>query len=1071
MKSISKGSRTEADIRTGENTEFPGNIEKLSDKLNAPGAIYGCAPFWAWNSHMDGQNIKKTLQMLKKNGFGGAFVHPRPGLTNEYLSEEWFSLWGEALEEAKKLGMKLYIYDENTYPTGYAGGHIMSMLPDCAARSVKVRIFISQQELENFLSEPGRAPEEKKLLKIYKASFEEGILTIQRDITEEGPESLEGWGGAFVAACPQQPYASVWFGGFPNTDILRPEVTKALLDTTYEEYWRRFGEDFGEWIPAVFSDEPGISPGSVDLEDTMAFPYSSYLAAEFYERRGYSLEDNMVSLVLDIPGIPGEVQAAQVRYDYYCTLRELWAENFAEPVSRWCEEHHIAWTGHFLDEHWPYPWGCCSPAVMSMYEYMQWPGIDMLMSHMLKEDGTSPMLLSVKELSSAGGQMGKERLLCECYGAGGWDASISDFKRIGDWLAVNGINFFNQHLTLESVSGIRKHEHPQSFDSREPWWEEYGRLTAYYARISCLLSEGSTENQLLVLHPTTSWFLKRPQEQKGDILWKFEDMPSDDFVKTYVKLLMDMSEENIGYDLGDEFLMQRHGVVEDGRLRVGKCAYKAVLIPGEMEHMMSSTVLLLQEAKAQGADIITLGDGCKYREGREWFGDVLPARHIKREEIIEELKSQGYQTVKIEGKGITCKKTVRDDGLALFFFVNSTPKKKSNKVSLPKGRLLEIDLFTGRSQTFTFRKGEAADSFWLDLETCQSRMLCLDTKTGYSGEAVQKPDAAVIRGEEKIWQLEPGKVSLLGDNVLVVDYGTLFLRDKIYQDIYVMEACDKVYKAHGLEQNPWDMAVQFKKAYTDRNHFRENSGFIMAYHFQIEEVPDKLCLAAEQPGLSLLKVNGTEVSWEEGKYFLDDNMGIADIRKYVHTGDNTALIEVSPFDLNMEIQPVCLLGDFCLMEGEDDFVIRRGRPLRNGDLREQGIVFYGGRVSYEYTVSFEKKPHECRLILPEYEASALSIYVNGQYAGQAGIGMGEEYPIEKFCIQGVNLIRIELSCSLKNLFGPFHTPEVIRNSAWPGAWRQAPIYGKPAPGDYDTIRYGLKGNISLKTVAGGKLPT
>lgn len=1044
------------------------SIEEIR-KLIEPDAIYGSAPFWAWNSDMDAGKIKKTLQSLKDNGFGGAFVHPRPGLTNEYLSEEWFSLWREALEEARKLGMKLYIYDENTYPTGYAGGHIMSMLPDCAARSVKVRIFGTKKELVDFLDDAGRAPEEKCFLKLYEAELQEGSLDIQRDVTEESWEEYK-FSGCLVAAFPQQPYASAWFGGFPNTDILRPEVTRALLDTTYEEYWKRFGEEFGELIPAIFSDEPGISPGSVELEDPMAFPFSRYLAAEFYDRRGYSLVDNMVSLVLDIPGIPGGVQASRVRYDYYCTLRELWVENFAEPISRWCREHHIAWTGHFLDEHWPYPWGCCSPAVMSMYEYMQWPGIDMLMSHMLRGDGRSPMLLSVKELSSAGEQMGKERLLCECYGAGGWDASVTDFKRIGDWLAVNGVNFFNQHLTLESVSGARKYGHPQSFDSREPWWEEYGRLTPYYARISSLLSAGRAKHRLLVLHPTTSWFLKTPSEQKGDILWKFEEMPADYPVKTYIGLLMELADENIGYDLGDEFLMGRHGRVDKGRLYVGRCSYTAVVIPQEMEHMMSSTAALLEEAAASGVDVISLGENCKYRDGREWFGPKLSARLVDRGTLSEEMKRAGYQPVNLEGKGISCRKIVLNNGKngeALLFLVNSTPERQSGRMSLTDGTLWETDLFTGETRTFAFGEGESLASFSLELETCQSRMLYLvpDAGEGNGTAAVRSGNICdpCREKKEKEYQLEPQNIRLLEDNVLVVDYGTLFLRDKVYSDIYVMEACDKVYQAHGLEKDPWDMSVQFKKTYTDKNNFKENSGFIMAYYFEIEKIPERLYLAAEQPGISRLKVNGREVSWEEGRYFLDTHIGMADIREFVKEGDNTALIEVSPFDLDMEIQPIYILGNFSLKE-EKDFIIGEKRPIRNGGLREQGVVFYGGRVSYEYDVCFEEIPDGCSLILPEFEASALSIYVNGQYAGTAGIGLGEVYPIEQFCRQGNNEIRVELSCSLKNLFGPFHTRETIRNSAWPGAWRLAPAYGKPEPSKYDTISYGLKGPLFIKTV-------
>lgn len=86
-----------------------------------PPATHRPAPLWVWNDDMTRETIDYQLSQLASHGFGGAFVHPRPGLVTEYLSEEWFSLWGNALKKAKELGLQLSIYDENSYPSGFAG--------------------------------------------------------------------------------------------------------------------------------------------------------------------------------------------------------------------------------------------------------------------------------------------------------------------------------------------------------------------------------------------------------------------------------------------------------------------------------------------------------------------------------------------------------------------------------------------------------------------------------------------------------------------------------------------------------------------------------------------------------------------------------------------------------------------------------------------------------------------------------------------------------------------------------------------------------------------------------------
>lgn len=1034
-------------------------------KVICPDTIYGTAPFWAWNGTMTEDSIKKTIAAIKESGFGGAFVHPRPGLTNAYLSEEWFSLWKTALEEAKRAGIKLYIYDENTYPTGYAGGQIMSRHPDCAAQSVKTRIFASLEELRQFQEDPVRPEEERKMLRLYKARRQGERISILEDVTEYfGEEPLENV-EILIGISLQQPYASAWFGGFPNTDILRPEVTKALLESTYEEYSRRFQQDFGSTIPAVFSDEPGISPGNVWLEDPMVFPFSRYFASEFYKRRGYSFEDHMVCIPLDIEEYPGEQEVSKVRFDYYCTLRELWAENFAKPMQEWCSSHGIAWTGHFLDEHWPYPWGGCAPAVMSMYEYMHWPGIDMLMSHMLKEDGKSPMLLSVKELASAGRQLGKERLLCECYGAGGWDASITDFKRIGDWLAIHGITFFNQHLWLHSLTGVRKHGHPQSFDPREPWWEEYKQLTPYYARLSYLLSLGQTEYKVLILHPTTSWMIRCPAAQKGDILWRYQELPEDDPVKTYIEFLQCLNQNHIGFDLGDEFILQKYGKIEGKFCIVGQASYDCLVIPAEMIHMLSSTVYLVETALEAGIPVYCLGKWPAYTDGRLCESPVgkpvFTARIIFTDKtmFMQEMQRQ-WQILPIRGEGIECTLRQLESGERICCFSNSTPEEQSCLAKLPGTKIWRFDLFTGKKYAYAQKMAEGKTE--IRLHPCEMLVLywsdCMQNLQHQKSAYEKETEENTVRE-----RLEPICIKRKEENVLVLDYGNLYLRDREYSDIHVMAASEKIFHAHGMERNPWDMAVQFENRNMERNHFEKESGFSMKFCFEAAELPESLMLACEHPKWYQIRLNGHLLSWNPEDIWLDEEFGKTDIRRYVLCGKNEIQMTGSPFHLLMELQPVYLLGNFRVQIENRKFVIRKEQPLEIGSLKRQGLCFYGNRIQYTYRFFIEEgeQTEEYRVSIGDYEGTALSLYVNGEYAGQAGIGMGDEFPITPWVKFGWNDLKIELSCSLKNLFGPFHTQEKIRNSAWPAVWKQAPVYTMPDPAAYDTIDYCLKENPVL----------
>ncbi|HEY0827773.1 MAG TPA: hypothetical protein VGE40_06745 [Bacilli bacterium] len=375
-----------------------------------PPSAYRTAPFWVWNDAMTAEQIRRQLEQLYHKGFGGAFIHPRPGLVTEYLSNDWFKLWKIALEEAKKLDMKLYIYYENSYPSGFAGGHVSAELPDCLARSITLR-FLEDIEHPEQLYQDVWVPEAKRPVKIYSFTREGDKIHLLRDLTELPDTEWNRYGTNFMVMEWESSVPTPWLGGFAYPDLLRREVADQFIKSTYEPYYARFGADFGTTIPAIFTDEPAISPGSVFVEDHFTLPFSFWFAAEFARRNGYSLLDNMVSLFIYPTGNWQGIPCTKVRYDYYCTMRELWIQNFIKPISEWCESRHIAWTGHFMEHQWPYPWGQCSPSVMSIYEYMQWPAIDMLLSHMLKKDGTDPMLVTIKEVSSAANQFGKERVL------------------------------------------------------------------------------------------------------------------------------------------------------------------------------------------------------------------------------------------------------------------------------------------------------------------------------------------------------------------------------------------------------------------------------------------------------------------------------------------------------------------------------------------------------------------------------------------------------------------------------------------------------------------------------------
>jgi len=124
------------------------------DEFKNPSSEFRSMIFWVWNGDMSENKITDTLEQFKKVGIGGGFVHPRQGLITEYLSERWFDLWQHAINESKRLGLECHIYDENSFPSGFGGSHVLSNKPYALAKYMVARKFdssVAPQRGENIL--------------------------------------------------------------------------------------------------------------------------------------------------------------------------------------------------------------------------------------------------------------------------------------------------------------------------------------------------------------------------------------------------------------------------------------------------------------------------------------------------------------------------------------------------------------------------------------------------------------------------------------------------------------------------------------------------------------------------------------------------------------------------------------------------------------------------------------------------------------------------------------------------------------------------------------------------------
>lgn len=1015
-------------------------MQNIIREFKNPPALYRPAPLWVWNDEMTEEAIAFQLKELAEHGFGGAFVHPRPGLVTEYLSERWFALWEYALNCAKKLGIKLYIYDENSYPSGFAGGHVSGIVPEGIAAYARIRIAET----------PEGVRQSGDCVGVYAATDNGNGLKDAVSLAGIPESEWKDYGNRFIAVHTEKQGATGWMAGFAYVDLMRPEVHDAFMETTHEQYFKRFGEDFRDAVPAIFTDEPSV--GTVGRD---ALPFSFWFAHEFQKKNGYDLKKNLPLLFTDAEGDCFDHPAEKVRFDYYNTIHELWVKNGIEATGKWCADHHINWTGHYLEHQWPLTQYNTSPSIQSYYEFHQWPAIDMLLSNYLKDRPTHALTHTIRELRSASNQFGKERALCELYGAGGWDSSFEDYKRMGDWVLVNGVNFIDQHLTYSTIMGARKHDHPQSFDWRQPWWNEYAGMNDYIGRAQWMLTRGRMEQRILVLNPSTTAFLVSGLDASGDMFGNGNpDCIRNPDMTSFLTLCQTLTDNQWDYDLGDEYTLARHGRAENGALNVVKQHYAVVLVSGDMKNMLSSTAALLKSAAEAGVTILAAGkpgnrvDGMVNEAAYAELGKLWKCVTVDEiDACLGKLLPRRITADRAFPAGFDHMRRKLDNGDEVWFFVNHAMEHFEATLTLTGGGVKALDLFTGEIAAVLHTAENGTVRIPVSLVRNQSLMLYVTAEAAEVGKTKKKPAKA----------MKPELVGIRqeSENTFPISYCDYTSGWGAEKDVYVKFLCDRIFRERGFASNPWDNKVQFRRNIMERDgDYDEQSGFTAAYRFTLDEgfTPEKLTLAAEHPEYCRLRVNGIDIPWNPGETWLDRNIGVADITAAVKPGENTAEIILDVFRVLFEIETIYLKGDFAVENRRGKWVLTGAKPLGYGSWKEQGRPFYSGAVTYEYKLTLDRAPEYAEIDVNPWGGTALSLTVNGEYAGLIHTDGRRAKEIAGLLKAGENKLVLRVAGNFKNLMGPHF--ERARGSAWPGMWRANPAH-TPDAGTYDLLDFGL----------------
>lgn len=549
-------------------------------------------PFWFWNNALDEKEITRQIEDFHSKGINGFVIHPRIGIPEDipYLSDRFMHYVKHAVSEAARLDMKIVLYDEAMYPSGSAHGMVVQGNPEFAARCIRMdeypdimsipqppegdSILCAQAAEKDF--EGRLIPETIHMLEIKDGKITDSAVHPSTQRGRSGRRSIlvftEGFSGGTIRGIHMgeddgEP------GAPASGDLMNPAAMEKFIRITYDRYYEVLKEYFGTTVIAMFTDEPDElgrchRPGSK--------PWT-YGFLDWWKRRG-GKEEDLPLLWLDGEG------CEQVRRQFKKAVNQRLEHSYYSQISRWCEDHGIALTGHpqKSDD-------------IGFLRYFHIPGQDIVWRWVApeQEKGVTGRDSTMAKCSSdAARHGGRRRNSNECFGCCGpdgiqWAFRAGDMKWYLDWMFVRGVNLLYPHAFFYSLEGEKRFgERPPDVGPHSIWWQDYRAFSDYIKRMSWLMTDSVNTTPIAMLC------------EEDHLPWQ---------------LARELYRNQIEFNYLEDTLL-RNGAcsVEDGCLKICRQSYR-VLVVENPQILTAELMELLQPFLDGGGQIIVFlseSDAC-----------------------------------------------------------------------------------------------------------------------------------------------------------------------------------------------------------------------------------------------------------------------------------------------------------------------------------------------------------------------------------------------------------------------------------------------------------------------------
>lgn len=642
------------------------------------------------------------------------------------------------LAEAERRGMKVWLLDDDRFPTGHAAGMIAKKHPelrqwelierhiDVVGAAPDTSIIVDPDNAENILI---GAYAYKRRNDDLESCIEDTVVNLTDKINGKYicwdiPEGV--WRIFFY-------YKSRKGGRAEYIDMINADSVRVLVDAVYESHYQHYAKYFGETFVGFFSDEPcfgnqvfgkqrfdfGFYEARIG-KHSLALPWNENLLALMEKSLGYSPVPYLNMLWYE-DGENGDRQA-EIRHAYMDAVTYLYSTCFTKQLADWCHAHGVEYIGHIIED------GNCHMrgGVGHYFRALKWQdmsGIDIVLHQVMPGMGDylhtatcgqgvaiGPFFEYIlAKLGASLAHMTPEmqgRAMCEVFGAYGYGEDSVMMKFLMDHLLVRGINHFVPHAFS---SKYPDGDCPPHFgaEGHDPSFEAFSALMKYTNKVSHILYDTThVANAAILYHVDAEWASR------------FNNASTMEPIATR------LYDAHIDYDILPLDTIRESARVEGGKLLVNKEKFDCLIVP-YADHMPKVLENSIKELLAAGLPV--------------WVTRALPentsfeAEVVAEDEIVPKMRALGMTDVEVEDgfPKLRIYHCVRGES-NIFMFVNEDYNKTAKTtLTLPcSGDYARLDMLTDICTSGSTSDGKLS----IDLLPYQSEIVVFGDKAGLPPE-------------------------------------------------------------------------------------------------------------------------------------------------------------------------------------------------------------------------------------------------------------------------------------------------------------------------------------------------